>query len=87
MTGVFARRGYNVQSLAVGPAETPGDSRITMVVPATTTGINTLIKHVLKLVNVKEVTDLTAKPYVARELMLIKVGAPRGLGLGAAVFV
>ena len=74
---VFARRGYNVQSLAVGPAETPGDSRITMVVPATKIGMSTMMKHVLKLVCVKEVVDITAKPYVARELMLVKV---RGRG-------
>jgi len=73
VTMVFARRGYNVQSLAVGPAETPGDSRITMVVPATKIGMSTMMKHVLKLVCVKEVVDITAKPYVARELMLVKV--------------
>lgn len=70
---VFARRAYNVQSLAVGPAESPGDSRITTVVPGTTAGIRTLIKHVKKLVNVKDCEDITTRPYVARELMLVKV--------------
>lgn len=75
VTLVFARRGYNVQSLAVGPAETPGDSRITMVVPGSEGGVATLLKHVRKLVNVKDVTDITSVPYVARELMLVKVRA------------
>ncbi len=50
---LFARRGYNVQSLAVGPAEAPGDSRITMVVPGEQGGIDTLLKHCRKLVQVR----------------------------------
>eukprot|EP00882_Tetradesmus_deserticola_P010476 GHRQ01011065.1.p1 GENE.GHRQ01011065.1~~GHRQ01011065.1.p1 ORF type:complete len:482 (+),score=214.19 GHRQ01011065.1:666-2111(+) len=73
VTQVFARRGYNVQSLAVGPSETPGDSRITMVVPGTSESVDKIIKQVKKLVYVKDVEDITAVPYVARELMLIKV--------------
>uniref|UniRef100_A0A383WQ25 ACT domain-containing protein n=1 Tax=Tetradesmus obliquus TaxID=3088 RepID=A0A383WQ25_TETOB len=73
VTQVFARRGYNVQSLAVGPSETPGDSRITMVVPGTRQSVDKVIKQVKKLVYVKDVEDITAVPYVARELMLIKV--------------
>ncbi|KAI8474701.1 MAG: small subunit of acetolactate synthase-domain-containing protein [Monoraphidium minutum] len=73
VTMVFARRSYNVQSLAVGPAETPGDSRITTVVPGTTGSISKLIKQVKKLVNVKACEDITSRPYVARELMLVKV--------------
>eukprot|EP00879_Flechtneria_rotunda_P028807 GHRR01031033.1.p1 GENE.GHRR01031033.1~~GHRR01031033.1.p1 ORF type:complete len:317 (+),score=98.16 GHRR01031033.1:434-1384(+) len=73
VTQVFARRGYNIQSLAVGPSETAGDSRITMVVPGTNESINKVIKQVNKLVYVKDLVDITAVPYVARELMLIKV--------------
>ena len=73
VTGAFARRGYNVQSLAVGPAEAPGVSRITMVVPGTERAIATLLKHVVKLVYVKQIADLTNRPYVTRELMLVKV--------------
>lgn len=49
MTQVFARRGYNVQSLAVGPSEAPGDSRITMVVPGTPESIAKVIKQVRAL--------------------------------------
>lgn len=74
VTGVFARRGYNVQSLAVGNCEKEGLSRITMVVPGTQTGITNVIKQVLKLVAVQKVTDLTFQPFTSRELMLVKVG-------------
>lgn len=73
VTQVFARRGYNVQSLAVGPAEAVGDSRITMVVPGTVETIAKIIKQVNKLIYVKDVSDITSVPYVARELMLVKV--------------
>jgi acetolactate synthase-1/3 small subunit len=73
VTGVFARRGYNVQSLAVGNSEREGMSRITMVVPASSSGIANLIKQLNKLVYVEKVEELTLVPHVSRELMLIKV--------------
>ncbi|KAL4421974.1 hypothetical protein ABPG77_010997 [Micractinium sp. CCAP 211/92] len=73
VTGVFARRGYNVQSLAVGNSEREGMSRITMVVPASTSGISKLIKQLNKLVYVEKVEELTLTPHVSRELMLVKV--------------
>lgn len=72
---MVARRGYNVQSLAVGNSEREGYSRITMVVPGNATGIEKLMKQVQKLVYVDRVTNLNANPFVARELMLIKVRA------------
>jgi acetolactate synthase I/III small subunit len=73
IAGLFARRGFNIESLAVGPAETDGISRITMVVPGDENTIEQLTKQLNKLVNVLKVTDITIIPCVERELMLIKV--------------
>lgn len=73
VTGVIARRGYNVQSLAVGPSEREGMSRITLVIPGSTESISNLIKQLNKLVYVDKVVELHHSPHVARELMLIKV--------------
>jgi len=73
VTGVIARRGYNIQSLAVGPSERRGVSRITMVVPGTDQSIAALLKQMLKLVSVIEATDISSIPFVQRELMMVKV--------------
>ena len=75
IAGLFARRGFNIESLAVGPAEQMGVSRITMVVPGDEDSIEQLTKQLYKLINVLKVQDITQTPCVERELMLIKVNA------------
>jgi len=75
IAGLFARRGFNIESLAVGPAEEAGISRITMVVPGDDQVIEQLAKQLYKLVNVLTVDDITETPSVERELMLMKVNA------------
>ncbi|MGF1577302.1 MAG: acetolactate synthase small subunit [Cyanophyceae cyanobacterium] len=74
IAGMFARRGYNIDSLTVGPTERPGISRIIMV-----TGddqeVEQITKQLYKLIDVLKVNDITDVPCVERELMLIKVNA------------
>ena len=76
ISGLFARRGFNIESLAVGPAEQNGVSRLTMVVEGADRTLEQMSKQLNKLVNVLAVTDLTRIPAVERELMLLKVSAP-----------
>nr|YP_009257505.1 acetolactate synthase small subunit [Coeloseira compressa]ANH09588.1 acetolactate synthase small subunit [Coeloseira compressa] len=73
IAGLFARRGFNIESLAVGPAEQPGISRITMIVPGDNRTIEQLTKQLYKLINILQVQDITNIPSVERELVLIKV--------------
>ncbi len=75
IAGLFARRGFNIESLAVGPAEQMGVSRITMVVPGDDSVIEQLTKQLYKLVNVLKVQDISEVPCVERELMLMKINA------------
>ena len=75
IAGLFARRGFNIDSLAVGPAETQGQSRLTMVVEGDDQTLQQMTKQLDKLVNVLQVLDLTRLPAVERELMLLKVSA------------
>ncbi|RZO51646.1 MAG: acetolactate synthase small subunit, partial [Prochlorococcus sp. MED-G132] len=62
IAGLFARRGFNIDSLAVGPAETPGQSRLTMVVEGDDHALQQMSKQLNKLVNVLQVLDLTRQP-------------------------
>ena len=76
IAGLFARRGFNIDSLAVGPAEAERQSRLTMVVEGDDQTLQQMTKQLDKLVNVLQVLDLTQRPAVERELLLLKVSAP-----------
>nr|YP_009397409.1 acetohydroxyacid synthetase small subunit [Dasyclonium flaccidum]ARW66595.1 acetohydroxyacid synthetase small subunit [Dasyclonium flaccidum] len=73
ISGLFARRGFNIDSLAVGSTEKPGISRITMSVRGDNRTIEQLIKQLYKLINILNVQNVTNIPCVERELILIKV--------------
>lgn len=73
ISGLFARRGFNIDSLAVGHAEQPDISRITMTVTGDNRTIEQLTKQLYKLVNVLLVQNITTIPCVERELILIKI--------------
>jgi acetolactate synthase-1/3 small subunit len=75
IAGLFARRSFNIDSLAVGPTEKRGISRITMVVPSDHRTIEQLTNQLYKLVNILKVQDITYLPSVERELMLMKIKA------------
>nr|YP_009394727.1 acetohydroxyacid synthetase small subunit [Polysiphonia elongata]ARW63289.1 acetohydroxyacid synthetase small subunit [Polysiphonia elongata] len=73
ISGLFARRGFNIDSLAVGPAEIQGISRITMIVRGDNRTIEQLIKQLHKLINILDVQNVTNLPCIERELILFKV--------------
>ena len=73
---MFARRGYNIESLAVGPTERHDVSRITLRVDCAEHALEQIEKQIHKLVNVLRVNELVPGESVERELALIKVAAP-----------
>lgn len=75
VTTLFRRRGYNIESLAVGATENPSISRITIVVTGDDRIMEQVIKQLYKLVDVIKIIDLTDELSVERELVLIKVKA------------
>jgi len=78
VTGLFSRRGFNIESLAVGPCEEPGMSRITIVVIGDDAQVEQVMKQLNKLIDIIKVSDLTGNERVERELALIKVTAEVG---------
>ncbi len=76
VSGLFARRGFNIDSLAVGPTEDPNLSRMTIVVHAENTPLEQISKQLHKLVNIIKIQDLDPADMVDRELVLFKVNAP-----------
>jgi acetolactate synthase-1/3 small subunit len=79
VTGLFSRRGFNIESLAVGPCEEPGMSRITIVVIGDDAKVEQVMKQLNKLIDIIKVSDLTGNERVERELALIKVTADQGV--------
>lgn len=75
VTSLFARRGFNIDSLAVGTTEDPTLSRITIAVSAESTPLEQITKQLYKLINVIKVQDLDPAESVERELVLFKVNA------------
>lgn len=76
VAGLFARRAFNIHSLAVGPTDDPHISRMTVVVDLPERPLEHVTKQVDKLINVIKVAELDPGRSVERELMLIKVDAP-----------
>ena len=72
---LFRRRGYNIESLVVGKTESPGISRMTLVVDAG--DVEQVVKQLYRLIEVLKVSDVTHDATVEREIALVKVHAPR----------
>ena len=73
VAGLFARRGYNIFSLAVAPAEDDGMSRITIVVDVESAPLEQIVKQLFKLVEVVKISELDPRRSVERELLLATV--------------
>ncbi|MCB2174836.1 MAG: acetolactate synthase small subunit [Actinomycetales bacterium] len=75
VAGLFARRAFNIHSLAVGPTEHPDVSRITVVVDVDELPLEQVTKQLNKLINVIKIVELESEASVQRELLLVKVRA------------
>jgi acetolactate synthase-1/3 small subunit len=75
VSGLFSRRGFNIESLAVGPTENPEVSRMTIVVAVDEQPLEQVTKQLNKLVNVIKIVELDPDSSVQRELLLVKVRA------------
>jgi acetolactate synthase-1/3 small subunit len=78
IAGLFARRGFNIDSLAVGKAEEPGLSRMTIVVRVEEKPLEQVVKQLHKLINVLRIAELDHDDSVERELALMKVEVGAG---------
>lgn len=78
VSSLFRRRNYNIESLTVGHSETPGISRMTIVVSGDDRVVQQVLTQLSKLINVTQVVNVTDDPAVIRELALIKVKAAHG---------
>jgi acetolactate synthase-1/3 small subunit len=78
VAGLFARRGFNIESLAVAPTDDAAFSRITIVVDVESAPLEQIVKQLDKLINVVEIRELDPEESVRRELMMLTVNA--GIG-------
>ncbi len=78
IAGLFARRGFNISTLAVGPTDDPALSRVTLTLDGASHPIDQVTKQLHKLVNVLKIRDLEPSETVARELALFKISADGG---------
>jgi len=78
ISGLFAGRGFNIDSLAVGETEDPAVSRMTVAVEGDEQILEQVVKQLRKVITVLKVQDFSGREYVERDLMLIKVNAPSG---------
>ncbi|HID45905.1 MAG TPA: acetolactate synthase small subunit [Chromatiaceae bacterium] len=77
VSGLFAARGYNIESLTVAPTEDETLSRMTLVTYGDEMIIEQIIKQLNKLVDVVKLLDLSDGPHIERELMMVKVKAEK----------
>lgn len=75
VSGLFSRRSFNIESLAVGPTEHPEISRMTIVVQVSDQPLEQVTKQLNKLINVIKIVELDTEAAVQRELLLVKVRA------------
>lgn len=75
IAGLFSRRGFNIESLAVGPTENPEVSRMTIAVNVDRLPLEQVTKQLNKLINVLKIVELDPENSVQRELVLVKVKA------------
>jgi acetolactate synthase-1/3 small subunit len=73
VASLFRRRGFNIESIAVGASEVPDVSRMTIVVDGATTLVEQVRKQLDKVIDVIKVTDITGDTTITRELALVKV--------------
>ncbi len=75
ISGLFSRRGFNIDSLAVGPTEDETISRMTIVVDCAENPLEQVVKQLNKLINVLKIVELEPARSIERELVLVKVRA------------
>jgi acetolactate synthase-1/3 small subunit len=78
VSGLFSRRGFNIESLAVAPTDDENFSRITFTVDVASAPLEQVVKQLNKLINVVDITELDPDASVSRELMLVTVSCDAG---------